>query len=81
MFAPLPIPHNASQLFWLTFWGMLAVMIVLERLGKPRSVALWMTLGYIVGLFYGRGDKGGLIGSSIGILLGFASVWISARKP
>ena len=58
----------------------MVVLIVLERLGKPRSVALWMALGSIVGLFYGRGDMGGLVGSFIGLLLGFASAWISARK-
>lgn len=79
-FVPLTIPHNASRLFWLTFVGMLMIVGILERLGKPRSVAVWMALGYIVGLFYGRGDMGGLLGAFSGFFLGVASACISARK-
>lgn len=80
IFAPLPIPHNASGLSSLTFVGMLVVLIVLEHLGKPRSTVLWMLLGYIIGLVYGHGDMGGLLGSVVGIFLGLASARISARK-
>jgi hypothetical protein len=59
---------------------MMVVAIVLKRRGAPPSVTVWMTLGYLVGLFSGHRDAGGLIGSAVGILLGLASARIASRK-
>ncbi len=65
----------------MTLAGVLVAGAVLERLDAPRSVRVWMCLGYLFGLFYGNGDRGGLAGCVAGLLLGLASAKIAARKP
>lgn len=72
IFAPMPLPHHASKLFWFTFVGILAGAGILNHFGAPRSAPLWIVFGYFVGLAYG-GDVGGIVGSAAGLLLGLLS--------
>ncbi len=78
VFAPIPLPHHASGLFWFTFAGILAGAGLLNRVGAPRSAWLWIVLGYVVGLFYG--DVGGLVGSVVGVLLGLLFASLSSKS-
>ena len=82
IFLPLPLPRDASPLFWATLGGMIVVATVSERMGKPRGVALWMALGYMAGLFgvFGRhGETAGLVGAVAGIGLSLAYDRITRR--
>ena len=80
IFAPMPLPRHAGPLFWGTLAFMIAVAVVFDRYDLPRSVSLCMGLGYLVGLFAGHGEVGGLVGVLTGIALSLAYAKVSARK-
>lgn len=77
IFAPMPLPHDISG--WFTIAWVLLIGLILERRGEPRSVLLWMALGLICGLFYGRGDVGGAFGAFVGALIGLASARVNSK--
>lgn len=76
MFVPTPLPHDMSG--WLTIAWVLLIGLVVELRGEPRSVQVWIALGFICGLIFGRGDAGGAVGAFVGAFVGLASARVGS---
>lgn len=79
MFAPLPpLPKHMTPLGWFALALLFVVGLIGLRRGM-RSMPLWTGLGFVLGMFYGRGDVGAIVGIGVGVVLSLLAEKISAR--